>query len=96
MKDSRTKEQKISDRKQEIAGIILGTYARNNSLRKLPIDDKSLNEIVDYISPFYHTFSCYDYEQIMNALKESIKTAPKEHKKYLRILKDKLQLMLGK
>ena len=91
---TRDKEQARKDRKMEIEGTIQGIYMRNNHMRDIPIDKKTLDEIVDNISPFYITMSQYDF----GALKDAVKVATKspdmtsEQKKTLRMLFKKIEL----
>jgi hypothetical protein len=69
VRDTRTKEQKRFDRKQEIMGTIMGIYMRNNHMKPLPIDDKTLNEIADNIAPFFITLTQADYEDFKDTVK---------------------------
>lgn len=96
MRDTRTKEQKRSDRKDEIMGTIMGIYARNNGMhRPFPIDDKTMNEIADHIAPFFITLTQADYEDFRDTVKSISKyvngAQPKDRKALKKVL-DKFAL----
>jgi hypothetical protein len=94
MKDTRTKEQKQFDRKQEIMGTIMGIYMRHNHMKPLPIDEKTLNEIADNIAPSYVPLSQADYDDfkavIRNLCKPGVVT-PQERKVLKNVL-DRISL----
>jgi hypothetical protein len=79
MKDTRTKEQKRFDRKQEILGTIMGIYMRNNHMKPLPIDEKTLNEIADHIAPFYVPLSQAEYEDFKATVAALKRNQPATH-----------------
>lgn len=82
------------DKQMELLGAITGIYMRNNRMKEIPIDHKTLMEIVDYIAPFYITLSEYDYSLIKESIKVACKSSylSKEHKKSLRLLMNKISL----
>jgi hypothetical protein len=89
----KNREQAKNDRKAEVAGTIHGIYMRNNNMRNLPIDEKSLTEIIDYITPFYITLSQADFIVCKEAFKEIKKSnLTKEQKKVLNQLYKKIEL----
>lgn len=92
MKDTRTAEQKRFDRKQEILGTITGIYARNHSMRQIPIDDKTLNEIADHIAPFYITLTQADYMEFKETVNAITKDKPIPKISILKKVLDKFKL----
>jgi hypothetical protein len=89
----KNRQQAKEDRKNQIAGSILGIYMRNNRMRQLPMDEKSFNEIIDYIAPFYITLSQYDFSVCKEAFKKIKKLdLTKEEKKTLNQLYKKIEL----
>ena len=94
MKDTRTIEHKRFDRKQEIVGTIMGIYMRNNRMKALPIDDKTLNEIADHLAPFYITLSQAEYEDFRDTVKYLAKPgrALPFHRKSLKNVLDKFKV----
>jgi hypothetical protein len=103
MYTNKNKDQARLDRKQEIEASMLGIYIRNNFICNmtkrmedwsLPIDRKSLDEIINHIAPFYITMTQYDYQQFKDAMKVINKTEglSKEQKKVLKNLFTKFKL----
>ena len=92
--DKRTKEQKRSSRKDEIKGTIMGIYARNNGMKSLPVDDKTMDEIADYIAPFYIPLTQADYEDFKATVDALKRDQPATHgmKQTLKNLLDKFSL----
>lgn len=90
----KNEEQARHDRKQEIEGSIEGIYARNNGLKNIPIDKKSMTEIVDHLAPFYITMSQYDFDVLKGAIKIAVKNPAltAEQKKTIKQLFDKIAL----
>lgn len=91
---TKDKEQARKDREMQIGGTILGIYMRNNQMRQLPIDEKTLKEIVENIAPFYITMSQYDFGVIKDAVKVACKSPEmtSEQKKTLKMLFKKIEL----
>jgi hydroxylamine reductase (hybrid-cluster protein) len=88
------KEQARRDRKMELEGTLTGVYMRNNQMRELPIDQKTVKEIIDYIVPFYITMSNYDFKVFSDAIKIATKSESltTEQKKNLRMVLKKFEL----
>jgi hypothetical protein len=91
---TKDKDQARKDRKMEIEGTLLGIYMRNNQMRDLPIDKKTVDEIIDNIAPFYITMSQYDFGVLKDAVKVATKSPDMttEQKKTLRMLFKKIEL----
>lgn len=51
-----------------IKAAIMGIYMRNNNMKDIPINEKTMKDIINYIAPFYITMSQYDYDVIKNLL----------------------------
>ena len=90
----RTEEQRRFDRKHEILGTIMGIYMRNNHMKPLPIDDKTMEEIADNIAPFFIALSQADWEDFRDTVKYLTKPgrALPFHRKALKKVLDKFSL----
>lgn len=90
----KNKEQAKLDRRQVVEGTLCGIYARNNNLRPIPFDAKTMNEIVDYIAPFFITMSQHDFSVLKETVKVSLKNPnlTKEQRKTLKDLFTKIAL----
>lgn len=83
-----------ADRKMIVEGVIKGIYMRYNRTLTFPMDERSLQTIVDEIAPNYITMSQYDYEVLKAAVKDAcaLEKLSKEKKKTLRDLMKKISL----
>lgn len=86
------KEQAIIDRKQEVEGSIMGIYMHNNHMKELPINKKTMDEIVDFLAPCFISMTQYEANQLSQIIKKDLNKLTDEEKETVKLLIQKVLL----